>query len=112
MPQSTFDRARPRRLVVALLLGGLLLAARGSAQAEDPEDPSPRGAIRNPYFEKTEWKVWRDDDSPVEGVQSMVREGKEKKVVPVTIQALPPEKRIYPVEPGSDGPYIAFKASA
>ena len=55
--------------------------------------------IRNPYYKERAWKVWRLDDNPVEGVSHMVREGKEKKAVEVTLA--PPEatKRIYPVDP-------------
>lgn len=114
---SLHPPARCRSL--ALLLGVLLIAA-GPAAGEDEDegsssDRSTHPAIHNPYFEKTEWKVWRDDDSPVEDVPSMVREGKEKKVVRITIEAPPEATRIYPVAPsgsGSDLPMVAYEELA
>lgn len=68
----------------------------------------PPPPIRNPYYETTSWRVWRDDESPIEGVKSMVREGKQKKAVEVTVSAPSANARAYPV----DGPELALKKSS
>ncbi len=97
------------RAVPCALVAALLFSSGGAALGED--EP----AFPNPYFEKTEWKVWRDDDKPVEGITSLVREGKEKKQVPITLAPIAKDKRTYPVEPPQkpdDDPYLVFKASA
>lgn len=106
---ARIDRLRPLLLLMATAcLWG------GAAVGEDEGGASESRRIRNPYFEKTEWKVWRDDDSPVENVRSMAREGKKEKVVAVTLCAPPARERLYPLDPPAKpggGPYVVFEAS-
>ena len=85
----------------------VLLVLTPGARAEEDAD-----AIRNPYYEKRAWKVWRLDASPVEGVPNLVREGKAKKQVKVTLSAPDAEQRIYPARlPGTESPAIVYGAS-
>ena len=79
----------PRAPQAACLLAALsALLPTGSGPLLAQEAPAGR-AIRNPYFQKTEWKVWRDDDTPLENIQALVRDGKETKVA-TTVLAAPP----------------------
>ncbi len=72
----------------------------------------PRPAIRNnPYFGTTEWKVWRDDPTPVAAVTSMRRVGKAKKAVTIELVPPPANQRIYPVTPSPGGPLVRYSAS-
>ena len=106
--------ARRRFLGLGVVLV-LLALGRGPAASEDGEDARGGAEIKNPYFKTTEWKVWRDDDSPVKGITSLVREGKKKKPVEITLEAPAKSARVYPVDPpqkAGKGPYIAFKKSA
>ena len=101
-----------RRVCPALFLAVLLLPVGRSARAED-EKAEP--AFRNPYFEKTGWRVWRDDETPIEGISSMVHEGKAEKAVQITLQPVEKAKRTYPVDPPSKpgkSPYLVFEESA
>jgi hypothetical protein len=93
-------------VAAALLL--LVFASGAAAGGEDDE----RGAIKNPYYERAEWKVWRDDETPVEGVTSMVRKDKKDVAATVTLAPVPRAERTYPVDPPSKGPYIAFEKRA
>lgn len=67
----------------------------------DEVDEGAGVAINNPYFETGEWRVWRDDASPIEEVQSLAREDGEIKEVTTTVEAPPLSQRVYPVEPGA-----------
>ncbi|MEN8150868.1 MAG: hypothetical protein ABFS86_13680, partial [Planctomycetota bacterium] len=62
------------RKLTPLLLVCLAALASPAVTAQDGA-----AAIRNPYHSETKWRVWRDDDSPVADVKTLVREGKEKK---------------------------------
>lgn len=70
-------------------IAAVLLAACSLAGAE-PE----AGEIRNPYFKKTEWRVWRLDPAPIEKAKAGVPPAEDGS----TIQ--PPEmaKRLWPAE--------------
>ena len=99
-----------RRAVLLLTLLPLLLGLQpGPVAAQDDEGGR---AIRNPYYEKTEWKVWRDDESPVDGVPNLVKEGKEKKAVTITLAAPDEKKRIYPTETGTADRYLAYAVAS
>ncbi len=79
---------------------------------QNPSQGGSKPAIHNPYFEKTSWKVWRDDASPVKGVTSMERKGKDKVPVQIDLSSPPMEKRIYPVLPKSAGdPLVQYQVS-
>ena len=56
------------------LLALLCLTIPTLASPQDGTSAGEKPAIHNPYFQETSWKVWRDDESPVKGVVSMVRE--------------------------------------
>ena len=97
------------------VLGALLLLIGflGPGLPPQEEETGDRPIAHNPYYQRTEWKVWRDDDSPVEDVQSMVREEGEEKAVRVTIEAPEAKGRVYPLDPpGEDdsGPLVAYEA--
>lgn len=71
-------------------------------------------AIRNPYFSKTEWKVWRDDPAPVPNIQNVTGKEKKEVVVEVTIEPPAPATRLYPVALGAThgGPVALWKPAA
>lgn len=87
----------------------LLDSQPAPAQDEDPPDGPP---IRNPYYENQKWRVWRDDETPIEDVQSVVRDGKEKKAVSITLAPTPVAQRIYPDGPLEEGKPIRWKTLA
>jgi len=76
-----------------------------AAPADLPEGPP----IQNPYYEKAGWRVWRDDATPIENVQTLVRDGKEKKQATITLTPTPVAKRIYPSGPIKDGEPIKWE---
>ena len=95
-----------------LLLALSCLSSTGLACPQQPGNTEKQAAIINPYFDQAYWKVWRDDDSPVQGVVSMVQEGKQKKAARIDLSAPPKDKRIYPVDPAKAGtPFVQFNAS-
>jgi hypothetical protein len=87
------------RALTTLLLAGFAASAGSSRLIEDDENVAV--AICNPYFETCEWKVWRDDPSPIEEVQSLVRKDGENQAVTTTVEAPPVSERIYPVDAGA-----------
>jgi len=89
-----------------------LLFLIGVGMAADDEADPARATIINPYYETTGWKVWRDDPAPVADVRSMVREGKENKIVETTLAPTPADRRIYPAEPGGKDRFLDFRAAA
>jgi len=101
-----------RRVLPALLLALLVLPTGRSARAEDGKE---QPVFRNPYFSKTEWRVWRDEETPVEGLTGMVHEDKKDKPVPLTLRPVENAKRTYPVDPPTTlgkSPYLVFEESA
>ncbi len=111
MPALHPNTAARLRAGIVPSLVALLLLSSGHVLAEDEKD-TPAGAIRNPYFEKAEWRVWRDKATPVEGITTLVREGKEKKPAQITLQPVAAGKRTYPVDPprgDSSKPYVVFE---
>jgi len=99
-----------RAALFVLLSLCILLASR--LEAGEDEESGPR--IRNPYFETTRWRVWRDDPTPLEGVQSMRRAGKEKQVFEATLSPRPAKERIFPAPwPGDEPPerFLAYRPS-
>lgn len=68
----------------------LVLGLAIGAAADEP--------IVNPYYAKTEWRVWRLDPTPISGVRSL--EGPDGKETAATIVLAPiaPDKRRYPVD--------------
>jgi hypothetical protein len=69
--------------------------------------------IQNPYFEKRQWKVWRDDSAPVKNVTSMKHEGKKKVAYKIDLIAPPQKTRIYPIWPTpKDSPIVQYKISS
>jgi hypothetical protein len=76
--------------------------------AELPDGPP----ITNPYYPNQKWRVWRDDATPVPNVQTLVRDGKEKKVATVTLAPTPEAQRIYPAGPLEEGKPILWKTRA
>ncbi len=100
--------------LVCTWLAGLAQEPEAEAVAEDGAAVR-QAAILNPYFQETEWRVWRDDPTPLENVPSVVREGKEEKTVEVTLAPIDPAARAFPLEPaqaGAEGPYVIYQASA
>lgn len=84
-----------------------------SKALQDGGSTEKRPAIVNPYFEKTSWKVWRDDESPVKGVVSMQHKDKKKVAVQIDLTAPRKDKRIYPVLPKKPGdPLVQYQPSA
>jgi len=81
-PDTEYGRHRTREKLLAL-----------DAVPDNPPDGPP---IVNPYFSHVKWRVWRDDDTPVDGVRSLVRDGKETKSAIVSLQPTPVADRIYP----------------
>jgi len=118
MPTSADRPERGSRLATflapQLLLLLLVFLWLGSpARGEDEDEDAP--GIKNPYYEHTKWRVWRDDDSPVKGVPSRVLAGKKHAIAKVTIKPVSGRGRIYPVDPPksrSEDPYIQFKKRA
>ncbi len=94
------------------LLGAGALCVTGE---QEPQEGSGAPILHNPYFDHTQWKVWRDDPSPVEGVTSVVREENEDKPVEVTLVAPPQAERLYPAQPpaqDSGEPFVVFEKLA
>gem|GEM_PF-1460482 len=73
-----------------------LMALGAIQQQTRPEDLPDGPKIQNPYYPNAKWRVWRDDDTPVEQVASMVRKGKDKVPTEITLAATPVAKRTYP----------------
>ncbi len=76
------------------------LMALGVIQQQTKVEDLPDGPkIHNPYYPNSKWRVWRDNEAPIENVQTMVRKGKDKVGATITLAPTPVAKRIYP-----DGP--------
>ncbi len=75
-------------------VAAILLAACALAAAE-PEGEE----IRNPYFKKTEWRVWRLDEKPIEKAKAGIPPAEDGS----TIQPPDPAKRLWPTEPVPPG---------
>jgi hypothetical protein len=88
-------RTRLAGTAFAIAVTNLTCAAQEADKRDRDGADKPR--IQNPYFETTKWKVWRDAGDPLPGVRSMVREGKQKKVVETTLSAPDAKSRVYPV---------------
>jgi len=85
-----------------------LLALALCAFQVAPEEPA--GEIQNPYFSRPEWKLWREDDAPVEGLSSLERQGDQEQRVAITLSPLPAAERLYPVRTGAgDRPCFLFE---
>ena len=99
-------------VISRLLVACLVLLGVGFDQANGKEPGDTRAEFRNPYYERATWRVWRDDDTPVPGVVSLVREGKAKKQVSVTLRLPKRAERIYPTKlpEAAKGPALVFKA--
>jgi len=110
-PRSTCAR-------LALLWAFTLALAPLSERAAAGDDEGGSGAdggkpkIHNPYFEETKWRVWRDTPELLENVPSMVHEGKEKKIVVVSLQPEAQATRIYPQDPPTKPgkPFVVYEA--
>jgi len=98
------------RIIPLALLVTLAALASPSVSAEDePKIGIGGGAgITNPYQTETKWRVWRDDATPIPNVTTLVREGKEKKGVVITLTPTPVARRIYPAGPPRDGEPIKW----
>jgi len=84
------------RLRLLLLASAALLPAAAPAPAGGTEG----AAITNPYYDTTEWKVWRDDPTPVPGIANVEGKEKKEKIVERTIQPPPAGTRLFPVPLG------------
>ena len=73
-----------------------------------PEGPP----ITNPYYSNVQWRVWRDDAAPVRNVQTLVRDGKQKKPATITLQPTPVADRIYPARLLRDSEPIQWQTSS
>ncbi|NUN49441.1 MAG: choice-of-anchor D domain-containing protein [Candidatus Brocadiae bacterium] len=73
----------PARLAAALLFVFTL----ASAEPGEPE-------LKNPYFKKTEWRVWRLDETPIEKAKAAVPPATDGS----TIQPPPAAMRLWPAE--------------
>jgi hypothetical protein len=98
-----------------LTTAGLLLALGSGAGSpglgqEEPEEKAEGTPIRNPYYETCKWRVWRDDPTPIPNVQTVVKEGKQKKAAMTTLSPTPVAQRIYPAGPPRDGRPIKWAA--
>ena len=101
-PETEYGRNRTREKLLALE------EVRPAPKAgELPEGPE----ITNPYYPKATWRVWRDDDTPVERVQTVVRKGKEKKAATITLAPTPVADRIYPSAPLREGEPIKWETA-
>ena len=86
------------------------LMALGVIQQQTEQEDLPDGPkIRNPYYPNSKWRVWRDNEEPIEDVASMVRKGKEKVATKITLAPTPVSKRIYPDGPLQKGKPIKWK---
>jgi hypothetical protein len=88
-----------------------------TADAAQSEKDSMQGEpiSHNPYYQRTAWRVWRDDPTPIENVDSMVREDKQEKSVQITLAPIDFDARSYPSTPpqiGSEAPYATFAPGA
>jgi len=102
-PKTEYGRHRSREKLMAL----------EEIQPQTPPEELPDGPpIRNPYYENVKWRVWRDDETPIENVQTLVRDGKNKKPATLTLAPTPVAKRIYPTGPLRDGEPIRWKTLA
>ncbi len=98
-------------LLPALLAFPFGLQERSPSGNPETSSAGKTDAIRNPYFEKRVWRLWRLDETPIRGVVSMVREGKKKKAVEIDLAPPPKDRRIYPVWPVPDGgPLVRYEA--
>ncbi|MHC4952400.1 MAG: choice-of-anchor D domain-containing protein [Planctomycetota bacterium] len=92
-----------------MFCAALVLGTR-AASAQDASEDLPDGPkIKNPYYPNAKWRVWRDTDEPIEDVQTMVRQGKEKKQTTITLAPAPVAKRIYPSGPLKEGEPIRWE---
>ncbi len=94
-PDTEYGRNRTREKQQAL-----------QALREQPPDGPP---IHNPYFTHVKWRVWRDDETPVEKVRTLVRKGKETSSVEITLQPTPLADRRYPAAPLRTGEPIRWE---
>lgn len=102
-PTTEYARNRTREKLLAL----------GVIQAQTSPDDLPDGpAIHNPYYPNAKWRVWRDDETPIENVRTVVREGKKKVAGTLTLAPTEVAKRIYPDGPLRDGKPIRWKTLA
>jgi hypothetical protein len=92
-------RSRFILFAVSLSLVGIVAPA--------PAGGSEGAAIRNPYYEKTEWKVWRDDATPVPDIQNVTGKEKKEQIVTVTVQPPSAATRLYPMVLGRKASAIA-----
>jgi hypothetical protein len=102
-PRTEYGRNRTREK---------LLALEEIQPQADPEDLPDGPPIQNPYFENAKWRVWRDDETPIEGIQTLVRDGKEKKPATITLAPTPVARRIYPSGTLREGEPIRWKTLA
>ncbi len=99
-PDTEYGRNRTREKLLALEE-----VQPEPVAAEVPDGPE----IINPYYPKQKWRVWRDDETPIEGVGTLVHEGKEKKQKTITLQPTPVAERIYPAGPLTEGQPIKWE---
>jgi len=93
------------RLEFATFVVVTLTAVVSFADGDSPEGK----AIVNPYFKHVQWRVWRDDDSPVENLRTLVRDGKKYKSVEMTLKPTPVADRMYPTGPLREGQPIKWE---
>jgi len=98
------------RVITFLVLIALaaLVSPSVSAQDDPPVGVGGGTGIKNPYHKTATWRVWRADPTPVEGVRTLVKEGKEKKGAVITLAPTPADKRIYPTGAPRDGEPIRW----
>ncbi|PCJ54231.1 MAG: hypothetical protein COA70_06255 [Planctomycetota bacterium] len=79
---------------LTLLFAATLSPQQGEA-AKPLEGPLPP-AIQNPYFEVGEWRVWRDDASPILDLASVEKVEKEEQAISITLQPIALKDRVFP----------------
>ena len=96
------------RVLVAVLVPLLSFRNPASPHAEPVERGESSGdsvhprcrqeasGIRNPYFKQTEWRVWRLDEKPIDGVAGFVPPADKG---PATLKPLDAAKRLWPGDP-------------
>lgn len=89
---------RSRLLLILLALAALPV----SAQEKDTAD-----GWKNPYHERTTWRVWRDDQTPVTADTLTGREKKEKRETK-QFAPLPEAERLYPADAKKGGPFLVW----
>ncbi len=89
-----------------------LLALDGIAPQEEAKELPDGPKIQNPYYTHSKWRIWRDNDTAIRNVKSMVQNGKKKEAVTVTLTPPPVASRIYPDGPLKEGKAILWKTKA